>query len=151
MTSSQTINPLGGAASTTGSGTTGGTTGTGGTERPDQFGKDTFLKLLVAQLKYQDPMNPADSTQFMAQTAQFTMVEKINELAKSMTEMLASERQASAGNMIGRYITGTTADGTEVSGTVTKARLESGGPILTVGDTEVALSAVKEVRQQAPK
>ena len=31
--------------------------------------KDTFLKLLVAQLKYQDPSNPADSTQFLAQTA----------------------------------------------------------------------------------
>jgi flagellar basal-body rod modification protein FlgD len=137
-----------GATSTTATST--GLTGTKSASSND-MDSQMFLKLLVAQLKYQDPMNPADSTQFMAQTAQFTMVEKINELAKSMTEMLASERQASAGNMIGRYITGTTADGTEVSGTVTKARLESGGPVLTVGDTEVALSAVKEVRQQAPK
>ena len=39
--------------------------------------QDTFLKLLVAQLKYQDPSNPADSTQFLAQTAQFTQVEKL--------------------------------------------------------------------------
>jgi flagellar basal-body rod modification protein FlgD len=127
------------------------TTATTGATKSNEMDSQMFLKLLVAQLKYQDPMNPADSSQFMAQTAQFTMVEKINDLAKSMTEMLASERQASAGNMIGRYVTATTADGTEVKGTVTKARLEAGGPILTVGDTEVALSAVKEVGQQPPK
>src|SRR5688500_15735757 len=37
---------------------------------PQTIGKDTFLKLLVAQLKYQNPMEPVDSSQFMAQTAQ---------------------------------------------------------------------------------
>ena len=42
--------------------------------------KDMFLKLLVAQLKYQDPTKPADTTQFLAQTAQFTVVEKLSEL-----------------------------------------------------------------------
>jgi flagellar basal-body rod modification protein FlgD len=135
------------------SGLTGTTTTAlaGGTAPSNEMDSQMFLKLLVAQLRYQDPMNPAKGTEFMAQTAQFTMVEKMQELAKSMTEMLASERQASAGNMIGRYVTATTAAGTEVSGIVTRARLESGGPILTVGDTEVALSAVKEVRQQAAK
>ena len=132
------------------SGVTSTATATATTTAPsNQVDGQMFLKLLVAQLKYQDPMNPAKGTEFLAQTAQFTMVEKINELAKSMTEVLASERQASAGNMIGRWVSATTAEGTEVNGVVTGTRLESGGPILTVGDTEVALSAVKEVRQQA--
>ncbi len=128
----------------TGSASTASTT----TARNDQVDNQMFLKLLVAQLKYQDPMNPASSSDFMNQTAQYTMVEKIQELSKNMTELLASERQASAGNMIGRYITGTDTNGKDVSGVVTRARLESGGPILSVGDTEVALSAVKEVRQR---
>jgi len=44
---------------------------------PQTIGKDMFLKLLVAQLKYQNPMEPVDSSQFMAQTAQFTMAEKL--------------------------------------------------------------------------
>ena len=43
-----------------------------GQEPHRRHGQDAFLKLLVAQLKYQDPSKPADSTQFMAQTAQFT-------------------------------------------------------------------------------
>ena len=48
---------------------------------PQTAGKDMFLKLLVAQLKYQNPMEPVDSSQFMAQTAQFTMVEKLEAMA----------------------------------------------------------------------
>ncbi len=39
--------------------------------------KDMFLKLLLAQMKYQDPMNPTDSTQYLSQMAQFTTVEKL--------------------------------------------------------------------------
>ena len=132
---------------TTSTGTTSTTSTT--TARNDQVDNQMFLKLLVAQLKYQDPMNPASSSDFMNQTAQYTMVEKIQELSKNMNELLASERQASAGNMIGRYITGTDTNGKDVSGVVTRARLEAGGPILSIGDTEVALSAVKEVRQQS--
>ena len=62
----------------TGSGSTGATTGTTAPRRPapaasrdrprgsEHLDKDTFLKLLVAQLKYQDPTSPADATQFMA-------------------------------------------------------------------------------------
>ena len=46
--------------------------------------QDTFLTLLVAQLKYQDPMNPADSTEFLSQTAQFTQVEKLGQIADMM-------------------------------------------------------------------
>ena len=40
----------------------------------NQLNQDTFLKLLVAQMKYQDPLSPTDSTQFLTQTAQFTTV-----------------------------------------------------------------------------
>jgi flagellar basal-body rod modification protein FlgD len=50
-------------------------------DRPDQMGKDVFLKLLVAQMKYQDPSNPASSSEMMAQTATFAQVEKLDLLA----------------------------------------------------------------------
>ncbi len=49
---------------------------------------DMFLQLLVAQLKYQDPMNPTDSTEFMSQNAQFTSLEKMQNVADSMAELL---------------------------------------------------------------
>jgi nucleoside 2-deoxyribosyltransferase len=68
------------------SGTGGATPISSATKQPtgamtDQMGQDTFLKLLVAQLRYQDPMNPADGTAFLAQTAQFSTVEKLTQIA----------------------------------------------------------------------
>ena len=115
----------------------------------DLSDKDTFLKLLVAQLKYQDPSNPADSTQFLAQTAQFTQVEKLADIAESQANMLASQQLLSASNLVGRTIAYADASGAEVTGVVTKATLGGSDPTLTVGNTDVPLSSVKEVRQSA--
>lgn len=78
---------------------------------PDQFGKDTFLKLLVAQLKYQNPMSPADGTQFLAQTAQFTMVEKLNEISQSVKANAAANEVLEASGMIGKRVSVATKDG----------------------------------------
>ncbi len=68
------------------------------------FDQDTFLKLLVAQLKYQDPMNPQDSTQMLAQTAQFTMVEKLADIETEMGKASAANEVLEAGSMIGKSV-----------------------------------------------
>ena len=54
-------------------------------ESPD---KDMFLQLLVAQMRYQDPMNPTDSSQFLAQSAQFTALEKMQDVADQTAALL---------------------------------------------------------------
>ncbi len=82
------------------------------TSTSNDIGKDTFLKLLVAQLKYQDPMSPADSTQFLAQTAQFTMVEKLSNIETEMKTNAASNEVLEAGSMIGKNVTVATQNGT---------------------------------------
>jgi len=108
--------------------------------------QDTFLKLLVAQLKYQDPSNPADSTQFLAQTAQFTQVEKLGEIAT----MLQSQQLIGASSLVGRTVTYQDANGNTLSGVVTKTKLNGDSePTLVVGDTDVQLSKVTEVQQTA--
>ena len=116
-----------------------------GAEPKDQMGKDTFLKLLVAQLKYQNPLEPTDSAAFMAQTAQFTMVEKLDALAKTNAELLSSNRALSASSLIGQAVVTPGATG-DVVATVTGVRFDLTGPVLLTGDTEVSLAAVKEVR-----
>jgi flagellar basal-body rod modification protein FlgD len=126
------------------------TAGTSESKSKNDMDKDLFLKLLVAQLKYQDPSKPADTTQFLAQTAQFTMVEKLEEVSKAQQEMVTAQLMTSATSMIGRTITYTGLDGKETSGVVTSATIGS-NPMLKVGDTEVALSSVKEVRPTATK
>ena len=73
---------------------------------PDQqFGEDTFLKLLVAQLKYQDPLSPTDGTQFLTQTAQFTTLETLQKIAKQQEGLAQSTQLLSAASMVGRAVT----------------------------------------------
>jgi flagellar basal-body rod modification protein FlgD len=95
-------------------------------DRGDQMGKDTFLKLLVAQMRYQDPSKPVDSSQMIAQTATFTQVEKLEQLATMSATSLVLQEHAAAGAMVGRQVTYTDTNGATVSGLVSSVRLASG-------------------------
>jgi flagellar basal-body rod modification protein FlgD len=121
---------------------TGGATGQ---SDPQVSGKDMFLKLLVAQLKYQNPMEPVDSSQFMAQTAQFTMVEKLEAMAAQTDALVAGEQAQRAAGLLGRQVTYDDAQGASQTGVVTGTRLGSDGPVLLLGKAEVPLSNVREV------
>ena len=120
------------------------------TASTDTMGKDTFLKLLVAQLKYQNPMSPSDPSQFMAQTAQFSMVEKLESMESATNELLVAERSRTATGMLGSQVTWPGPDGKDTSGVVTGVRMGSAGPTLEVGDTDVPYASVTKVTQ-APK
>jgi flagellar basal-body rod modification protein FlgD len=89
----------------------------------DKLGKDEFLSMLVAQLQYQDPLNPMDSTGFTAQLAQFSSLEQlesINSNLENLTTQQASNENAQAVQFIGKQVT---AQGNQVelddSGTAT--------------------------------
>jgi flagellar basal-body rod modification protein FlgD len=111
----------------------------------DQMGKDTFLKLLVAQLKYQNPMQPSDPSSFMAQTAQFSMVEKLEQMQKATDAMAGENRWATATNLLGKQITWTDGSGTEQSGVVSRVRMGTTNPVLVVGDKDVPSGSVTSV------
>jgi flagellar basal-body rod modification protein FlgD len=115
--------------------------------RTDQMGKDTFLKLLVAQMRYQDPSNPTSSSEFMAQTATFTQVEKLEELATTNAALLTMQRTLSAGAMVGHTVSYTDTDGSSRTGTVTAVRLGGTGtePEAVVDGATVPLSRLTQV------
>lgn len=74
----------------------------------DTLGKDEFLTMLVAQLQYQDPMNPMDSTGFTAQLAQFSSLEQlenINSTLETQSTHYASNENAQAVQFIGKQVT----------------------------------------------
>jgi len=111
--------------------------------------KDAFLKLLVAQLKYQDPSKPVDSSEFMAQTAQFTQVEKLDEMSKNSTATLSLQQGLAASSMVGKNIAWVDADGASHTGTVSSATFGgslSAEPTLNVGGQVVPLSQVTTVK-----
>ena len=74
------------------------------TDANQELGQDAFLQLLVAQLKYQDPMSPSDSSEFLSQTAQFTQVEKLEEIADAMATLSKNDQLSTIGNLVGQVV-----------------------------------------------
>ena len=92
------------------------------------MGKDQFLKLFVAQLQHQDPMNPMQDSDFMGQMASFSTLEQVSNLA-------SENAKTNAIGLIGRTVTYKGTDGAEHTGAVEKVSTKDGKPSLTVGGT----------------
>jgi len=97
------------------------------------LGKDDFLKLLVGQLKNQDPLNPTSDTDFIGQMAQFSQLEQTSNMAAANEQMIAEQRGARAVALLGRTVTYPAAGGAPATGVVERVEWTEGKPSLTVG------------------
>jgi flagellar basal-body rod modification protein FlgD len=118
---------------------------------------EDFLKLLAAQLRYQNPLEPMNNTQFVAQLTQFAMLQELitlrnglekakeglEELEKTLTEEQALRRALS---LVGMEVE-VSAGGLPLAGVVSGVRLANGVPFLVVDGRMVDLSQVVEVRR----
>ncbi|WP_338064311.1 flagellar hook assembly protein FlgD [Treponema parvum] len=77
-----------------------------------QLGKDDFLKLLLTQLSHQDPTNPMDNNEFIAQMAQFSSLEQINNMSNSFAKLASMLSSSDAVNTIGKTVEINTGDTT---------------------------------------
>jgi flagellar basal-body rod modification protein FlgD len=111
--------------------------------------KEMFLNLMVAQLRYQDPLNPADSGEFLAQNAQFTSLEKMQDVATQTAALLSAQVSFGAAGMVGKQVTYVNQDGSTGSGLVGSVTYDASGPMLTVGDVSVSLGQIQSVSQSA--
>ncbi|MFZ5943705.1 MAG: flagellar hook capping FlgD N-terminal domain-containing protein [Bacillota bacterium] len=123
------------------------------------LGKDDFLRLLVTQLKHQDPLNPMEDKEFIAQTAQFTSLEQMQNMNKNIEEglmgLLAVQEEllismnswqsiTNGFNLIGKEVRGTNGDGEIIAGIVEKVKLTGVTPIAVIGGRELALHQIEE-------
>lgn len=108
-----------------------------------ELGKDAFLQLLVTQMKYQDPLEPVDNSEMLAQLAQFSALEQMNNVAQSSNNQLAN-------SMLGKYVmytytsssTGVTSD---LIGKVDYVKMNGNDPILGIGENTVSLEDILQV------
>ena len=90
-----------------------------------------FLKILLTQLTYQDPLKPMDNQEFMAQMAQFSSLEQTRELTDRIDQLLGIQSATQSIGLLGKTVDIPSASGT-LTGQVTALDLSSGAPQLTV-------------------
>ncbi len=108
-----------------------------------QIDKNAFLLLLITQMKYQDPMNPMDDKEFVAQMAQFSALEQMQNLNATMS-------YSQSFSMIGRTVAGQAMNPVsgqieEFGGYVDSVVLKNGEPYVVIGEAEYKASDVKNV------
>jgi len=110
-----------------------------------------FLKILLTQLTFQDPLKPVDNEQFIAQLAQFTNLEQTRELTDGVSTLLSIQATSQSIGLLGKTVDVATSAGS-VTGTVTTVRFVGGQPAVTVlaSDgtvlTDIGLSKITLVR-----
>ncbi len=139
------LNPMLKAASTNGANATSSSTPSSSTTAPNALGENTFLQLLVQQMQYQDPLSPMDNTQMIAQLAQFSSLEQMQNLNQSFQNFSGNLDQLnfiSASSLVGKHVTGLDVNGAPVSGVVNSVRMNNSIVYLTVGSQQMSMAGV---------
>lgn len=109
-------------------------------EATNEMGQDQFLQLLVAQMQYQDPLEPTSNTEWVAQMATFSMVESLNGMKTVMTEQ-------SAYDLVGKYVLIQDGDN-YVKGKVDYITKQNGETVLSVNDKFYTLDKLDTIADQ---
>ena len=115
------------------------------------IGMQDFLKILLTQLTYQDPLKPMDNQQFMAQMAQFTSLQQTQQLNEKTDVMLTTQASLQSIGLLGRTVEISSGTG-PIVGTVTALSLATDTPQLTLTPTNgapitgISLSQITSVR-----
>ncbi len=111
--------------------------------------QNDFLKLLVTQLASQDPLNPQQDTQFIAQMAQFTALEQAKEMATNIASLRTEQEFLQANALLGRTVALQTGQDTLTTGTVSAVEVDAGTPKLVVNGQPYDLSQVLTITPAA--
>jgi len=96
--------------------------------------QNTFLQLLIAQMKNQDPSNPMDTSQMMSQFSQMSQVEQAVQTNAKLDALLSSSALSQADGLIGRTVTFVGNDGKTVSGHINSISINKDGAIANLED-----------------
>lgn len=113
-----------------------------------ELDKNAFLKLLITQLRYQDPLSPIDDKEFVAQMAQFSTLEQVTNMSKSLENFLVNFSWTQFINLIGKTVKFTDSEtGEKVQGKVTGIKPTSSGIVLIINDGkyEVPINNIEEI------
>lgn len=103
-----------------------------------KFDQDTFMKILVAQLRYQNPMNPQqDSSQMIAQLTQFTILERLTNLGDQVEALVSTNMAGALSGMLGKEVSYLDDEGAVQSGKAEAVKFENGAQLLVIDGKDV--------------
>lgn len=112
--------------------------------------KDAFLRLLVTQLSHQDPTNPMADRDFVAQMAQFSSLEQMNNMNTEMKNLIQTNESSQAFNLLGKTVEAIHPMTKElITGEVSSVFFSKGKVMLRVNDSEIGLSDIAAVHRAA--
>jgi flagellar basal-body rod modification protein FlgD len=109
------------------------------------FDGDAFMKLLLTQLRYQDPMNPMKDQEFMAQLAQMNTLSEMQKLNTNIEAMSETQSLTQGASLIGKAVQASTDSGDPTYGVVQAVRVQGNKVLLDLGQSTVALDDVQAV------
>lgn len=119
--------------------------------KPKELGKDDFLKLLVTQVRYQDPLKPTEDKEFIAQLAQFSSLEQMQNLNTSFSSLANMQSSLFTASVMGQAVSliGRQVEGFEneqaFSGLVNGMKIVDGIPKILVDGQEVNISSISKI------
>lgn len=109
------------------------------------LGQNDFLKLVVAQMSQQDPLNPKADTEFIAQMAQFSALEQSKTMQQDIAALRGEQQLLQASSLLGRTVEIQTGSDTSVTGLVDGVHVQAGKPLVVVNGVDYDLSNVLRV------
>jgi flagellar basal-body rod modification protein FlgD len=107
-----------------------------------------FLKLLVAQLQNQDPLNPVSDTEFLSQLAQFSQLQGITQLNTQFTSLLHVQQLTQGANLVGHDVVyQDPSSGNVTHGTVQAISLQNGGLQFLINGTTISFDQIRGISQ----
>jgi flagellar basal-body rod modification protein FlgD len=121
------------------------TTSSGSKDRFEDLGVEDFLKLMVAELQNQDPLNPSDNKDMLNQLNSMRQIVSSDKLSSSMESIMLGQSVATASNLLGKTVKGMNQLGEETTGTVDRVVFEDGNPKVYVGIHALRLESITEI------
>jgi len=115
------------------------------------LGQNEFLKLLVTQMRNQDPMQPVSDTEFIAQMAQFSSLEQTKTMSADITKLRQGNDFLQATNLLGKEVRLNLGDMEFTKGIVTDLNVKDGEARIIVGDKTYTLDQVNSVSSETPE
>jgi flagellar basal-body rod modification protein FlgD len=117
-----------------------------GTQPGGELGKNEFLNLLVTQLSNQDPLNPMDSTESIAQLAQFSALEQMQNISTQIQQQRHSSGILDAMLLQGQNVSAQMSDGSVTTGTIESATWMNDELNIVINNQNIPFSRITSLR-----